>query len=182
VDESSSVLYAAQEDVALWKVALRGDLVGRPAFGRPTMVEKVREYGVPATYDPQTEECTLDWARDPGYGGKRISADVEGLTIYDAGRGRGYLLVSSQGDDRFLAYDRRTTRFLRRFEVTESPATDGVEHSDGAAVVSVPLGRGLPAGLLVVHDGQETPAQGRESTNFKFVDWREVGGLLPRSV
>ncbi len=163
-------LYAAQEDVALWRLSIRGD-----RLSAPSIVDKVREFGVPATYDPETEECTLDWAHDPGYGGKRISADVEGLTIHPAG----YLLVSSQGDSGFLAYDRRTNRYLSRFDIVDGPAADGAQHSDGAAVVSVPLGRHFPGGLLVVHDG-ENEGDARASTNFKFVDWRAVARLLPR--
>jgi 3-phytase len=173
VDTHTGTLYAAQEDVGLWRIDLRGD-----RFGAATLVDKVREYAVPATFDPATEECTVDWSRDPGYGGKRIAADVEGLTIYDTGRGRGYLLVSSQGDSGFLRYDRRTNRFLGRFDVVDGRAADGAQHSDGAAVVSVPLGRQYPAGLLVVHDGENTgPDAGtRTSTNFKYVDWRAVAG------
>jgi len=175
VDLSTGTLYAAQEDVGLWRIDVRGD-----QFRSTRLLEKVREYAVPATYDPETEECTLDWSRDPGYGGKRIAADVEGLTIYDAGRGRGYLLVSSQGDSGFLTYDRQTNRFLGRFDVVDGPAADGAQHSDGAAVVSVPLGREYPAGLLVVHDGENTGADAgtRTSTNFKYLDWRAVAGTL----
>jgi 3-phytase len=166
-------LYAAQEDVGLWRLSVRGD-----RLRAPSIVDRVREYGVPATYDPETEECTLDWSRDPGFGGTRISADVEGLTIYDSGHGRGYLLVSSQGDSTFLAYDRRTNRFLARFAITDGPAADGAQHSDGTAVVSASLGRAFPGGLLVVHDGENTGAA-RPSTNFKYVDWRAVARLLP---
>jgi 3-phytase len=162
-------LYAAQEDVALWRLTIRGN-----RLGAPSIVDKVREYGVPATYDPETDECTLDWSRDPGYGGTRISADVEGLTVYDAGHGRGYLLVSSQGDSTFLLYDGRSNRFLSRFTVADG-AVDGAQHSDGAAVVSVPVGPAYPRGLLVVHDGENTgPDAPRASTNFKYVDWRVV--------
>lgn len=161
-----TTLYAAQEDVALWRLSVRGN-----RLSAPSIVDKVREYGVPATYDPATEECTLDWAHDPGYGGTRISADVEGLTIY----GRDYLLVSSQGDSTFLAYDRHTNRPLGRFSITDGTKTDGAQHSDGAAVVSVPVGPAYPRGLLVVHDGENTgPDAPRASTNFKYVDWRAV--------
>ena len=51
--------------------------------------------------------------------------------------------------------------------------TDGVQHADGAAAVSTPL-PGYPRGLLVVHDGENTPDDGRVSTNFKYVDWRAL--------
>ena len=51
-----------------------------------------------------------------------------------------------------------------------------MQHSDGAAVNSAYLGPRFPDGLLVVHDGENTPevtADGevRPNTNFKFVPW-----------
>lgn len=163
VDPTLGVLYAAQEDVALWRVSVAG---GRFA-ATPRMVERTREYGVPATYDPETEECAFDWAADPGEGG-RIAADVEGVTIYRKGLFGGTLLVSSQGDDTFYTYDRLTLRPLGRFAVADG-RVDGSQECDGAAVTSTPL-PGFPGGLLVVHDGQETPDSGRTATNVKFLD------------
>ncbi|MEU7905106.1 phytase [Actinoplanes sp. NPDC049118] len=165
VDGEAGVLYASQEDVGLWRIDLRG---GRFA-GRARFVEKVAEFGAPATYDPETGECTVT---GPGYGG-RIRADVEGATIYRTGRGGGYLLISSQGDSRFFVYDLRTNRPLSGFAVTDGRFADGVQHSDGAAATSTPL-PGYPRGLLVLHDGENTPDLGRVSTNFKFVDWRSL--------
>jgi 3-phytase len=166
VDAAAGVLYAAQEDVALWRIKLDGDQFA----GVPRIVERVAEFGVPATYDPETEECTP--GADPGYGG-RIHADVEGATIYPTGSRSGYLIVSSQGDSRFYVFDRRTNKPLRTFQVVDGGRADGVQHSDGAAVTPVPL-PGYPKGLLVLHDGENTPNDGRVSTNFKYVDWRAL--------
>jgi 3-phytase len=155
IDTRANVLYASQEDVGLWRIDLRTK--------RRSIVERVAEYGVPFSAD-----CTLDTEHDPGYGG-RIHADVEGATIYED-----YLLVSSQGDSRFFVYDRRTNRPLSSFAVVDGPAADGVQHSDGAAATSARL-PGYPKGLLVLHDGENTPDGGRVSTGFKFVDWRALG-------
>jgi 3-phytase len=170
VDAANGVLYAGQEDVGLWRIDLR-----TPRFGGRQIVERTAEYGVPGTYDPATEECVL--GADPAFGG-RIRADVEGATIYDTGHGCGYLLVSGQGDSRFFAYDRRTNRPVTTFTVAAGPSVDGAEHSDGAVVTSVPL-PGYPHGLLVVHDGENTPDLGRTSTNFKFLDWPLTRKDLP---
>ncbi|MDP9798222.1 3-phytase [Catenuloplanes nepalensis] len=160
VDEQTRTAYLAQEDVALWRVPIRD---GRFA-GRPATVEKVREFGIPAAYDEATEECAVDYDADPGFGG-RIVADVEGLTV-----ARHTLVVSSQGDDTFYTYDRRSNRPTGHFAVVDGPRADGSQECDGAAVTPVAL-PGFPGGLLVVHDGQDTPADGdRPSTNFKFVD------------
>ncbi|WP_052721171.1 phytase [Actinoplanes rectilineatus] len=168
VDAEAGVLYAAQEDVALWRINLEGGVFS----SIPRIVERVSSYGTPATYDAETEECVVDTANDPGFGG-RITADVEGATIYPTGRRGGYLIVSSQGDSRFFVYDRRDNRPISIFTVTDGPATDGVQHSDGAAVTSTPL-PGYPRGLLVLHDGENTPDGGRTSTNFKYVDFRTL--------
>ncbi|MFJ4705161.1 phytase [Streptomyces anulatus] len=178
VDPADGTLYAGQEDVGIWRMP--ADL-----RGKPVLVDRVREYGVPGTYDEESEECAP--GEDPGFGGTRISADVEGLTLLPERNGDRYLLASSQGDDTFAAYARRTGRENRTapvyaggFRVTAASATlDGSEVCDGAAVLNAPLGSRYPGGLLVVQDGSATPAQdGREATGFKFVDLRKVRGAL----
>ncbi|ULR55824.1 phytase [Streptomyces deccanensis] len=175
VDPATGTLYAGQEDIGIWR--LRADLTGKPV-----LIDRTREYGVPGTYDEETEECVP--GADPGYGGKRLSADVEGLTIYQERDGDGYLLASSQGDDTFALYDREVSEgneYEGGFRVgAASDTLDGVEECDGAAVLNAPLGRRYPRGLLVVQDGHETPevpdGEGvtRTATGFKFVDLGEL--------
>ncbi|MFK0115422.1 phytase [Streptomyces sp. NPDC090994] len=174
VDPADGVLYAGQEDVGIWR--LRADLTGTPR-----LLDKVREYGVPGTYDESTEECVA--GTDPGYGGTRISADVEGLTLLQEDDGDGYLFASSQGDDSFAAYDRETgegNEYEGGFRVTAaSAALDGSEECDGAAVLDQPLGSRYPDGLLVVQDGHDAPGDGETAvTNFKFVDLGDVKDAL----
>jgi 3-phytase len=175
VDPATGTLYAGQEDIGIWR--LRADLTGRPV-----LVDKVKEYGVPGTYDEETEECVP--GADPGYGGKRLSADVEGLTLLQERDGDGYLLASSQGDDTFALYDREVSEdneYEGGFRIgAATPTLDSVQECDGAAILNAPLGRRYPRGLLVVQDGQETPAVPdgdggtRTATGFKFVDLGEV--------
>lgn len=172
VDPENGTLYAGQEDVGIWRLPAGLD-------GQPVLVDKVREYGVPGTYDPETEECAP--GRDPGFGGKRLAADVEGLALFRKG-GRGYLMASGQGDDSFAVYGREASggnAYVGGFRVTAASADlDGSEECDGAAVLAEPLGSRYPHGLLVVQDGHETSAsggeEGREATGFKFVDLRAV--------
>ncbi|MGI5289705.1 phytase [Nonomuraea polychroma] len=161
------VLYAAQEDVGIWR--LRADLTGRPL-----LMDRVKEYGRQDTFDPATEECVP--GQDRGFGGEHLAADAEGLTVYETGRDSGYLLASSQGDDTFAVYDRAgRNAYLGQFRVGPGDRADGAEASDGAMATSAPLGHAYPKGLLVVHDGADSPPDGdREVTNFKFVDWRKV--------
>ncbi|MGW0698286.1 phytase [Streptomyces sp. NPDC002867] len=174
VDPANGTLYAGQEDVGIWR--LRADLTGTPV-----LVDKVREYGVPATYDEPSDECVA--GPDPGYGGTRLAADVEGLTLLTEPDGDGYLLASSQGDSTFAAYDRELaddTEYEGGFRVTAASATlDGSEECDGAAVLNAPLGRQYPNGLLVVQDGDAASADGdRAGTGFKFVDLGDVTDAL----
>ncbi|MEU0245712.1 phytase [Streptomyces sp. NPDC006235] len=175
VDPATGTLYAGQEDVGIWRI--RADLTGKPV-----LVEKVREYGVPGVYDEETEECAA--GADPGYGGDRLSADVEGLTLLQESDGDGYLFASSQGDDTFALYDREVSEgneYEGGFRVGAASATlDGAQECDGAAVLNAPLGSRYPNGLLVVQDGHETPGvpdgEGgtRTATGFKFVDLGDV--------
>ncbi|MEV0010567.1 phytase [Streptomyces sp. NPDC051840] len=172
VDPADGTLYAGQEDVGIWRL---------PATlkGRPVLMDKVREYGVPGTYDPETEECAP--GADPGFGGRRLAADVEGLTLFGK-PGRGHLMASGQGDDSFALYERSASggnAYEGGFRVTSVSADlDGSEECDGAAALDEPLGSRYPHGLLVVQDGHETSAdgseEGRETTGFKFVDLRAV--------
>ncbi|MEU0557223.1 phytase [Dactylosporangium sp. NPDC006015] len=165
VDPTTRIAYLAQETVGLWRIPVWG---GR-FRGAPQSVERTREFGVPARFDEAEDDCVVDYAADPGYGG-RIAADVEGLTILQTGALTGTLLVSSQGDDTFYTYDRLTLRPTGHFAVVAGARTDGSEGCDGAAVTATPL-PGFPHGLLVVHDGADTPTDGdRETTNFKFLD------------
>ncbi|MFJ6996004.1 phytase [Streptomyces sp. NPDC003090] len=174
VDPANGTLYAGQEDVGVWR--LRADLTGTPV-----LIDKVREYGVPAVYDEESDECSPT-APDPGHGGDRLSADVEGLTLLTEADGDGYILASSQGDNTFAAYDRELSddnEYEGGFRVAASAALDGSEECDGAAVLNAPLGRKYPNGLLVVQDGEDTPAaDDRDATNFKFVDLAQVMDAL----
>ncbi|MEV8463127.1 phytase [Streptomyces griseosporeus] len=170
VDPADGTLYAGQEDVGIWR--LRADLTGTPK-----LIDRVREYGVPATYDEATEECVA--GADPGYGGKHLTADVEGLTLVTEDDGDGLLLASSQGDDTFAAYDREVSdanEYEGGFRVAAASASlDGSEECDGAAALAEPLGRRWPDGLLVVQDGHDSPEDtGRTATGFKFVDLGDV--------
>ncbi|ADB35857.1 3-phytase [Kribbella flavida DSM 17836] len=165
-DRTTRTLYAAQEDVGIWRI---------PPHGRPQLVEKVREFGQPAEYDESTEECvpTGPPALDAG---QHLSADAEGLTIAYR-HGTRTLYASSQGDSTFAVYrlDARGLSHRAGFQVADGPATDGVQHSDGAAVSTRSLGARFPHGLLAVHDGENTPGDGdREGTNFKLVRLEQV--------
>jgi 3-phytase len=185
-DEDSGVLYAGQEDVGIWRIK-----VGPGGFGRAKLVDRVREFGVPSQLvpdpdEPEDVECEYLFDEDPGFGGTRLSADVEGLTIYRGKRDRDYLLASSQGDDTFAVYGRAGAgRYLGSFAIGDRTLPSGrlidsVQESDGAHVMSTPL-PGFPHGLFVTQDGDDLDAMGAEqdgATNFKFVRWERIARLF----
>ncbi|MGW5746911.1 phytase [Amycolatopsis sp. NPDC003861] len=157
------VLYTAQEDVGIWRIPLTSG-----GFGRPELIDRVRSFGVPSRWDAASEECVPDGA-DPGYGGRRLTADAEGLAVAN-----GTLFASSQGDSRFVVYGRH----VRDLRIVAGRGTDSVEHSDGSAISTASLGRRFPHGLLVVHDGERRPSAGDlPTTGFAFVRLEDV---LPR--
>jgi 3-phytase len=106
-------------------------------------------------------------------GGKHFEADVEGLTIYYARGGRGYLIASSQGNSRFVVYTREgDNAYLATFRIAAGNGIDGAEATDGIDVTNVPLGRAFPLGLFVAHDGRNE--RSRRHTNYKLVPWETI--------
>ena len=157
-DKELGYLYVAQENVGIWKFAAEpeGETTGE-------LIDEVYPNG------------------------SHLQADAEGLTIYYGENGTGYLLASSQGDSTFAAYSREgNNEYLGSFQIGESNGIDGVQNSDGADVINVPLGDEFPFGLLVVHDGSNDPAVlvdddgelENASTNFKFVPWEDVANAF----
>ena len=109
-DQKRGFLYAAQEDVGIWRIAIDG-----AKFAQPTLFDRVREFGQPytRTFDPEEEEfvCEIDESA-PSFGSEYLAADSEGLTVYPLRGDRGYLLASSQGSSTFIVYDRISLALL----------------------------------------------------------------------
>lgn len=128
------------------------------------------------------EETTALWryGAEPGAGTTRVAvdttsghltADIEGIAVYYAAGGKGYLIASSQGDNTFVAYDRRPPHsFLFNFEVVSAGSIDGVTDCDGCEVMNLGLGSAFPNGVFVVQDGTNTGG----NQNFKLIDWKDI--------
>ena len=101
----------------------------------------------------------------------QLVADIEGLALGQY-NGIQYLVVSSQGNDSFVIYEKNAARliYLGTFNIIDSEATDGVSETDGVELLSVPLGEHFPQGVLVVQDGDNAPA----SQNFKYISWQHI--------
>ncbi len=101
-----------------------------------------------------------------------LKADVEGLTIYCATGGRGYLIASSQGNHTFKVYDRQEgNRFLMTIN-PKSGRIDGVSDTDGICVANSPTGELFPKGIFIVQDGSNSGG----TQNFKFYGWEDIAG------
>ncbi|MFB9311121.1 3-phytase [Agromyces hippuratus] len=175
VDQRTGVLYAAQEDVGLWRLQL--------PFGaaEPRLIDRVKDFGVHDAYDPETEECAVVDSDDGGFGGSVLEADAEGVDLYYGPGATGYLIVSSQGDDTFAVYERQgRNRLVGTFTVDGADGADEINGSDGLAVTNRVVGD-YRDGLLVTHDEPET-GEGvdgdRDATNFSYVDWDDVAEAL----
>lgn len=154
VDPVRRRLFLAQEDVGLYVVEL--DALA-PAATEVTL----------------TSADLLFRAGELG-----TAADLEGIDVVDdpAG-GPGWVVLSSQGNNRFLVLDRESLRPFALFSVAAAGAKlDGSENCDGLAATSRPFGPRFPEGALIVHDGRDSPGP---ATNFKWVGWDDVRRQLP---
>jgi 3-phytase len=106
--------------------------------------------------------------------GGRLTADVEGLAIYALPDGAGYLLASSQGNNRFTAYTREgENRYLGSFSIVDGEV-DGCSDTDGIEVTSAALGPAFPRGLFVAQDGSNRGG----NQNYKLVPWERIAAAF----
>jgi 3-phytase len=149
VDDSSGVLYVAEEDIGLWRVT------AEPVKdATPIAVDKV--------------------ADNP-----KVKDDMEGVGLYDLGGGRGYLIVSSQGNNSYAVYRREgDNAYLGSFSVIADPTNgiDGISETDGLDVSSANLGPGFEQGAMIAQDGRNMLPV--ENQNFKFVPWSIIAKSL----
>jgi 3-phytase len=107
--------------------------------------------------------------------GGQLASDVEGLAIYDAGGGRGYLIASSQGDNTYVIYRREgANAYVATFEIVAAGQIDAVSQTDGIAVTSANLGPAFPRGMFIAQDGKNDEC----NQNFKFVPWQSIAATI----
>lgn len=185
-DIENNALFLAQEDVGIWKLKL-SDAANSQDW---QLISKVKAYGVPysRTWSDAEDEyiCQLDNSKDKHYGNDHLIADAEGLTLYDGGNGKGYLLASSQGDNTIAIYNRTAPyKYIKSFTVGDGDI-DGVDETDGMMVVNANFGGQFSQGVLIMQDGDNQPPKNaqaqsgvqRESTNFKYVAWADIAETL----
>jgi len=148
-DDHDGALYVDEEDVGLWRLSAEPD-----GGDTKTIVQKIADN--PAVKD-----------------------DYEGLGIYDLGDGRGYIVVSSQGNDTYAVYRREGKQeYLGSFAVVADPlrGIDGISETDGLEVTSRNLGPGFEHGAMIAQDGRNVMPV--ENQNYKYVPWESIARAL----
>ncbi len=148
-DDHSGALYVNEEDEALWKLSAEPD-----GGAEMTVVQRVVDN--PALKD-----------------------DLEGISLYDLGDGRGYLIVSSQGNNSYAVYRREGDHaYLGSFAVVANPQAgiDGISETDGLDVTSANLGPGFEHGAMVAQDGRNMLPNALQ--NYKYVPWSAIAEAL----
>ena len=126
-------------------------------------------------YDAEPDAGTGRVQVDSTDGGHLV-ADVEGLTIYHAGDGSGYLLASSQGSSEFVVYERQAgNEYVMTFEIGSGDGIDAVSGTDGIDVINVDLGPSFPLGAFAAQDD----SNGSDNQNFKLVPWDVIASAGP---
>jgi 3-phytase len=148
-DDEAGALYVAEEDVALWKLG------AEPTAGQAkTAVVRIKDN--PALKD-----------------------DLEGVGLYAQPGGKGYLVVSSQGNNSYALFRRQgDNAYVGSFAAVADGAAgiDGISETDGLDVTSASLGAGLENGAFVAQDGRNVSPP--ENQNFKLVPWSAIAAKL----
>ena len=148
-DDETGALYVAEEDVALWKLG-----ADAKAGQAKTAIARVADN--PALKD-----------------------DLEGVAIYAQPKGKGYVIVSSQGNNTYAVFRREgDNAYVGSFAVNANGerGIDGVSETDGLEVTSASLGAGLEGGAFVAQDGRNVAPP--ENQNFKLVPWSAIAEKL----
>jgi 3-phytase len=148
-DDETGILYVGEEDVGIWRQG--AEPRGGPAR---TMVAAVNDN--PALKD-----------------------DIEGMGLYKLDAKRGYLIVSSQGNDSYAVFRREgDNAYIGSFVVGANAAAgiDGISETDGLEVTSAAAGPGFAHGLMIAQDGRNVSPP--ENQNFKLVPWDHIADAL----
>jgi len=105
----------------------------------------------------------------------KLKADIEGLSMYFAANGEGYLLVSSQGNNSYALFDRKAPhKYIGSFTVVDSENIDGTSETDGIDVINLAMGQTFPNGFFIAQDGENYTNGKLGTQNFKLVPWENI--------
>jgi len=105
-----------------------------------------------------------------------IGGDPEGVAIYKTSDTEGYVLLSSQGDNKYNVYNRQKPyQFISSFTVDDSPSgIDGTSHTDGISVSSYNLGGKFYKGIMIAQDDENLDGEKLKNQNFKIIPFNQV--------
>ncbi len=105
-----------------------------------------------------------------------IGGDPEGVAIYKTSDTEGYVLLSSQGDNKYNVYNRQKPyQFISSFTVDDSPSgIDGTSHTDGISVSSYNLGGKFYKGMMIAQDDENLDGEKLKNQNFKIIPFNQV--------
>jgi 3-phytase len=109
----------------------------------------------------------------------KLSADIEGLTIYYAANNQGYLIASSQGNNSYALFERTgSNKYLGSFRIVDGASIDRTTETDGIDVCNLALGSLFPDGVFVAQDDANYNGDSLLPQNFKLVSWSQVARLF----
>lgn len=146
-DDESGMLYIGEEDKGIWKFD------AEPAGS------------VDGSLIPMSGE------KDNG----NITFDIEGLAVYKVADNDGYLIASSQGNDSYAFFERKSPhKYIGSIRIISGEKTDGSEETDGLDVVNFPFSDQFPNGILVVQDGHNKDNSLPAAQNYKIIGWDKI--------
>ncbi|MEL6133274.1 MAG: phytase, partial [Bacteroidota bacterium] len=147
-DDEKGFVFIAQEDSSIWRIPADPD-------------------------QPVDKFLVASISSNP-----QLKGDLEGITIYYAADGKGFILASSQGNNSYAVFEREAPyAYLGSFHIADTTNLDGAEDTDGIDVTNRPLGK-FNQGAFVVQDGFNRDANGKDLTqNFKLVPWEDIAAL-----
>jgi 3-phytase len=147
-DDEKGSLYVGEEARGVWKFNAAAEANNKPQF-----------------------------LKKSGSDNPKIKYDVEGITLFYQPNGKGYLIVSSQGNYSYAVFEREgNNKYLFSFFI-DNGNIDGVEETDGIDVTNQYLGEQFPNGMFVVQDGFNFDNDTLKAQNFKYIDWREIANV-----
>ncbi len=149
-DDEMALLYVGEEDAGIWKFMAEPDAEGTGTI-LANSSEKENKY---------------------------IKYDIEGMAVFTLQDGKGYLIVSSQGNDTYAVFRREgSNEYLGSFRITDG-TVDGVQITDGLDLTSQSLGILFPGGLMVAQDGTNMEGNKQAAQNFKLIKWESIASLF----
>ncbi|WP_176736961.1 phytase [Oligoflexus tunisiensis] len=156
-DSETEKLYVGMENFGIWEIDTE------ESEARPELIIQVQ--------GSWTDIKDWESADKP-----RVTDDIEGLDILHAD-GRSYLLFSSQGISEFTLYALDDVKWLGNFRIAFG--SDAITLTDGLTVKSGDFGSAYPEGLLVVHDDENTAADGSVvHGNYKVVSLADMWDIF----